>query len=420
MTAKDGSRWPRAVGAVAGQLTLALESFLLQLVAARTLGAEQFGVFALLFGSVVMATAISSGLVGDSLTVLDRHDPVLRSALARTAAGVLLVAGLAAAGGAWAVGLGPAVAAALAVATVAFLAADLGRRLLMATLRFWPLVLVDGLGLAAAMGAVGAAAALGSVGLADLLLAMGVGQGVACAGALACVPSAERSRPAHHPGGVDRVLGYGGWRAAQQLVRPTLLNATRWLVLVAAGAAAVGQLEAARLLVAPALLLVQGVGSYLFATYAADRADGVAPLLRRADVAATALLGGAVAVTALVALALPLLGRVLVPGYDLSTLAILGWGVYAASCAAVLPYGSLAAVRGRQAAVLGVRVVDGLVSLAAVAAALLLLGAPVAAAPWILAGGSFLGGAWCRQRLLLPLLVEPAAVPSTPHEQVPA
>ncbi|GAA4378190.1 hypothetical protein [Nocardioides caricicola] len=403
---------PRSLGAVAGQVTLAFGSFVVQLIAARALGPEGFGVFALLFGAMVMATALSTGLVGDSLTVLDRHDPVLRSALARTAA--VVVASATVAGvllGSFLVGLSTGDCAALAAATGAFLTADLGRRMLMAVLRFWHLVVVDGLGFLAAMVALTAFAAAGTVSLGDVLLALAAGQATACGAALACLPARERARPVlRRGGGVREVFGFGGWRAAQQFVRPTTLNATRVVVLAAAGAVAVGQLEAARLLVAPAMLLVQGLGSYLFATYAADRSLPLAASLRHADHGAAAMLAGAAAVTLAVTSVLPAVGPLLAPGYDLSMLAVLGWGTYAASCAAVLPYGSLAAVRGRPAAVLLVRVVDSVLALVAVALALLVLGAPAGAVPWLLAAGSFVGGVLCRQLLLVPRL--PASVES--------
>lgn len=398
--AGSGTGWRAAVGALAGQGTLAAGSFVLQVVAARTLGPEDFGVFALLFGAIVMATAVSTGLVGDSLTVLDRHDPVVRWALARCGAwavAVVAVAGPVLAGPV--AGLSLVEAVAFGAAAAAFVAADLGRRLLMAALRFWRLVLVDGLGLVAALAVLVTASAAGRLTLGAVLLAVAAGQTTACGVALTCVPADERSRPRRAPGGVRTVAGFGVWRALQQFVRPTTLNLSRWLVLVAAGAVAVGQLEASRLLVAPAMLLVQGLGSYLFASYAADRAAQPAALLARADRAAVVMLGGSLLVTGVVVVALPLVAPLLGADYRLPLGAVLGWGCYAGSCAAVLPYGSLAAVRGRQVAVLGIRVADAGLGLAAVVALVLVLGVTPDATPWLLAGGSFVGGALCRRLL---------------------
>ncbi|WP_296606740.1 hypothetical protein, partial [Nocardioides sp.] len=255
------------------------------------------------------------------------------------------------------------------------------------------------------------ASGAGRLTLAAVLGAIAAGQTAACVTALACVPADERSLPRPVNGGVREVLAFGTWRALQQFVRPTTLNLCRWVVLLAAGAAAVGQLEAARLVVAPAMLLVQGLGSYLFASYAADRAESSAALLARADRAAAVMLGGALVVTAVVAAALPVLAPLLGAGYHLPVAAVLGWGWYAGSCAAVLPYGSLAAVRGRQAAVLGLRVADAALALALVASVVLGLGASPAAAPWLLAGGSFVGGLLCRQLLLQPLTAPPVLSP---------
>ena len=394
---------PSAAGAVAGQATLALGSFVLQLLAARTLGAEGLGVFALLFGSVVIATAVSSGLIGDSLTVLDRHDPVLRAALAGSALSV--VGGSAAAAFVLGSALGSlrvSTAALFAAATAAFMTADLLRRTLMACQRYWRLVAVDSGAFVAAMGVL---LLLRGHGLTidSFLAALLVGQVAACLVALRSLPRAERRLPTRQRGGLRAVLAFGSWRAAQQFVRPTTLNLMRWLVLVTAGQVAVGRLEAARLFVAPAMLLVQGVGAYLFSSYAAGRDEPMSTLLRRADRGAATLLAvcGAVAVAATASA--PVLGPVLTGGrFDLATSAVLGWGLYAASCAVVLPYGSLAAVRGDQAKVFGLRVLDSLAGLAAIALALVWAGLPVATAPWLLAAGSVAAGVVCRQWLLVP------------------
>ncbi|WP_134741402.1 hypothetical protein [Nocardioides sp. 503] len=394
---------PPAAGAVASQATLALGSFLLQLLAARALGADGLGVFAMLLGSVIVATSVSSGLVGDPLTVLDRQDPAIRAALARLA--VVTVAGATTAAFALTWGLGllpPRTAALFAAATGAFMAADLLRRTMMACQRFWRLVHVDVCALLAGLSLL-VLLSRGQLTVDSFLAALLVGQLVACTASLRSLPRAERSLPTRAPGGLRAVLSFGSWRAVQQLVRPTTLNLVRWLVLVAAGQAAVGELEAARLLAAPAMMFVQGVGSYLFASYAAGRDEPMSALLRRADRGAAALLA-ACAVVAVVATACTgLVGPVLTGGrFELAPLAVLGWAVYAASCAVVLPYGTLAAVRGDQAEVFGLRVADSLAGLGATAVALLWVGLPIWAAPWLLAAGSVAAGAACRQRLLVP------------------
>jgi O-antigen/teichoic acid export membrane protein len=396
-------RLPAALGAVCGQVTLAFGSFVLQLLAARSLTAEGLGVFALLFGSVVIATAISSGLVGDSLTVLDRHDPAVRSALAWMGGSTVCLAAVTGLVLASSLGGLPASSAVLfAGATAAFMTADLLRRTLMACQRYWRLVLVDSLGFTAAAGFLLAASGAG-LGLDHFLGALWIGQSVACVVALRSLPRAERALPRRRLGDVRSVISFGSWRAVQQFVRPTTLNLMRWLVLVTAGQVAVGRLEAARLFVAPAMLVVQGVGAYLFSSYAAGRDEPLSRLLRRADRGAAVLLVGCSAIAAIATISAPLLGPLLTDDrYDLATVSVLGWAVYAASCAVVLPYGSLAAVRGDQAKVLGLRIADSLMGLGATAVALLWWGLHASAAPWLLSAGSVIAGFLCRQRLLVP------------------
>lgn len=399
------ARWrvPQPVTALAAQVTLAASSLVLQLFAARELGAAGLGQYALLFGAIVMATAVSTGLIGDTLTVLDRHEAGVRAALLRLSLGTVAAAattGLVVVTSVTDLPL--QTACAFAGAMAAFLVADLLRRLMMATLRFGRLVVVDGLGLVASIAALAASSGTGQLQVHDFVVALMVGQLTACSVAWLLLPAAERL-PASGTPVFAPVLGFGIWRAGQQFVRPTALNAARWLVLVSAGHAAVGELEAARVFVAPALLLVQGIGSYLFASYAADRDLPLPRLLARADRAAAVMLLVAAVTGAAAAAGVGVLGPLLTGGsFQLETLAVLGWTAYAASCAAVLPYGSLAAVRGHQAQVLVVRVLDSSLSLAVVAVALLLLGAAAWSMPWLLCVGSFVGGWWCRRVVRTP------------------
>lgn len=396
-----------ATGALAGQVTLALGSLLLQVVAARELGSEGLGHFALLFGYVVMATAVSTGLVGDSLTVLDRQHPAVRSGLLTAASATIVLA--AAIAFVLAVGpLGPGVAALFALATAAFMTADLLRRTVMACLRFWSLVIIDGLGFAFAATFLLVSAAITQLTLTHVVAALAIAQVTACVVAWRCLPDQERWLTGLGTVGLPSVARFGSWRALQQFVRPTMLNTARWVVLVAAGSAAVGELEAARVFVAPAMLLVQGVASYLFASYAAAQDQPVADLLHRADRGSTAMLTGCGLLAVGAAVATPSLGPLLTgDSFDLTVTAVLGWGVYAASCAAVQPYGSLAAVLGAPAKVFLLRLLDSAVALAATALALLVWGMPFVWVPWLLSAGSFLGGYLCRRLLLAPRAAAP-------------
>ena len=82
-----------ASGAMVAPFAQALSSLALQVIAVRELGADGFGVYALLYAAVVMAMALSNGLVGDSLTVLDRGRPEVRGAISVTAWASTIAAG---------------------------------------------------------------------------------------------------------------------------------------------------------------------------------------------------------------------------------------------------------------------------------------------------------------------------------------
>lgn len=392
-----------AVAALGAQVSVAGGSFLIQVLAARELGAAGFGTFAILFGAVVMAAAVSTGLVGDSLTVLDRGRPEVRSALCRVGVTTVALAAATTASVAVLFGQPPSRAVLFGAVVAAFMLADLFRRLLMAELLFWRLAAVDAVGALVGVGTACLWMLFAAPRVEHFLLAVLVSQLTTVALATVAAPAPSRARPDPGWGDWRAVLAYGSWRAVQQFVRPTALNLARWLVLLAAGQAAVGELESARVIVAPAMLLVQGLGSYLFSSYAADRHHGATVLLQRADRGAVVMLIGALMVGSVVALTLPVLGELLTDGrYQLTALAVLGWSCYAASCAAVLPYGTLAAVGGQQRLVLAIRVVDSVVSLALVALVVWLLGAQFGWAPWLLSTGSFVGGWFLRRRVLVP------------------
>ena len=404
------------LGAVGGQGTQALLGLAGQIVAVRLLAPSDWGVYAVLYGVVVVFAALASGFVGDSLTVLDRGSADVRRGLLAWAA-VWCVAAPAVAGvviGASGV-LAPAEAALFALAAGAFAAEEVARRLLMAQLRFWRLVVVDLTGLGALLGTAGLLAVGGATGLLLPLAALGAGQSVALVTALALAGPrrAATASPSWATGhsGVRIVAAYGSLRAAQAVVRPSLLTVTRLLVVLFVGTVATGDLEAARVFVAPVLLLVGGLSTYLFATFAVAHAVPTRTLVRRADRAVLRLLVGALAVGAVAVLLAPVAGE-LVAGRPLDTLAVAGWAAYAVSVAAVTPYGSLAAVRGGQARVLAVRVADSFFSLAA-AVAVLGVGAPPAAVPFALCAGSVLGGLLVRR--VVTSLGDAAAVPGRPR-----
>jgi hypothetical protein len=166
--------------------------------------------------------------------------------------------------------------------------------------------------------------------------------------------------------------------------------------------AAVGGLEAARIYMAPAVLAVTGVSSYLFASYASSPRTSLAQLLGFADrtmirLTGLVLLGGLLGV-----IVMPLLAPLLTGDeYELSRVAVAGWALFAAATAGVTPYGQLASVRGRHVAVFWLRVADSVASLVTIYVVVRVTGS-VEWAPLLMAGWSLLGGLTIRLLVIRP------------------
>lgn len=392
------------LGGVAAQGSQALASFALQLLAARTLGLDGLGQFAIWYGVILLVTAVVSGFVGDTMTVLDRHDPSIRFTLQLWCVGLSIGSGLASAAVALATGLlAFAVAGIFGAAVVVFVLEDTVRRLLMAHLMFWKIVVVDLAGLAGALSALGLAVMVGPLSLGAFFAAIVCGQSVALVTGTALVPKSDRYLVRTVQKLAPEVSRYGIWRSLQQAVRPALLTAVRVTVTLIAGLAATGQLEVARIYVAPIMLVVSGASSYLFTAFARERAVPIRKMLRKADrgVAALALIALVAGLIAMVLL--PWVGH-LVAGQEPDLLAVLGWIVYATSVAAVTPYGALAAVRGKQAGVLGLRLTDSVLSLLIVAVFIAFTGEFILV-PVLMTVGSLIGGPLIRGLLIRPLVV---------------
>jgi hypothetical protein len=383
-----------AAGAVCSQFSQAGASLVLSVAGVRYLTTASWGVLSLLLGSLVLATALMTGFVGDSLTVLDRADRSVRTALQIWC--VVIMSGLLVVGAfATAVPglLDRTEAVMFGLALAAFTMEDCARRLLMANLRFWSVVAVDLFALSVSVVVlVTEHAQHGRIVLSDFLLAVVLGQVLATGLGIVLLPSTERWLAAARTPAMMAVARFGGWRALQQGLRPTALTVTRLMVVAAASRAALGELEAARVYMSPTLLVVQGFGSYLLVSYAADRHLGRREAVRAADWATAILTGSSVVLGVVAVLALPLLGGVLTGGAThVDVVAAAGWALFAASAAATMPYTSLAAVRGRQPIVVGLRVVDTVASLVFVAVLLFVVRSSPSITPYGLALGAFVG-----------------------------
>ncbi|MGY1591295.1 hypothetical protein ACI79D_04895 [Geodermatophilus sp. SYSU D00708] len=409
----------RATTAVVGQATMALAGLALQVTAARLLGAGGLAVFALVYGALVLVTAVCSGMVGDSLTVLDRHDRAVRAGLHVWTVVVSTAAGLAGALAALVSGLVPVWAGLLlAPACAAFVVEDTLRRLLMATGRYGALPAVDGTSLVGAMAALGLAGLAGEVTLSSFVVALLAGQAAAAVVAWWLVPAGERPAGPWRRPGLRAVADFGVWRAAAQTVRPGSLTLLRLLVVGMVGAAAYGPLEAARVYTAPMLTLIAGIASFLLPHYVGLRDQGPSAGLRVADRASVGLVAGVGALGLAAVVLLPWLGPALSGGeYVVPLAAVTGWTAYAAGAALLLPYASLASVHGEQRRVLALRAVE-FVSLGAVAALVLVAPDAVAWVPFALAAGPVLTALAVRQSVVVPLVRRAARRPAA--QAVPA
>lgn len=391
-----------AIGAIGAQGAQAFASFVLQVLVAHTLGFSGLGRFAILYGVIVLASAVITGFVGDSLVVLDRHNHPIRSALQQFGLVLSVLAGIIAAITVFFLHLVDALDALLfACAIVVFCLEELIRRMLMAQLTFWRVALIDFAGFIVTLAVIGIFAIFGQLTLSVFLAGLCGGQTVALLVGIRLLPARERYVAAFKRGGYRAVADYGAWRSMQQLLRPAMLTAVRILVTVFVGISATGRLEAARTYTAPALLIISGLSSFLFVSFARVKNQPMRVLLRRADRAVAALVGATIAIAIVALIALPFVGSLLFPSAP-DVVAVVGWLVYTASVAAVTPYGALAALSGKQATVFGVRLTDTFVSLAAVSV-MLLLTIPSALTATALSFGSILGGLAIRFFILVPL-----------------
>jgi O-antigen/teichoic acid export membrane protein len=247
----------------------------------------------------------------------------------------------------------------------------------------------------AALVALGAAP--GRLGLDGFLAAMALGAAAAVVAARIQLPREEWAGGPVTAAGLRRVAGFGAWRAAQSGIRPLATVLLRTFVRALTSAAALGRLEAARLALAPMLIVTNGIGNFLLPHYARRHraaAGDVSPLLGPA----AGLVAAVLAYTALATALAPQLST-LITGEEgsLERVAVAGWGVFAAAFALGIPAGTLVLARGRSSVVFRLRAIDSAVGLTIAVA---LVGIAASLAPYGLAVGALLGAAllWGRAR----------------------
>lgn len=385
----------RVGGAVAAQGVTALASLVLQVVAARTLGAAGYGAFALCLAVLIAAVALYTGWVGDSLTVLDRFDsavrrPVVAAALIGAVAAAVVGAFAAlvlAATSAWEAVL-------FAVLIAVWLMEEIGRRLLIARMEFGTLVVNDCCYFGVTVLVLVGGRSMGfpwSLGL--LFAAMLMGSAAAVGLAVVQLPRYELRglRPSLH--GFGAVAGFAGWRSMQATLRPASLLAVRILVAQFGSLGAVAALEGGRLLLAPVQTVINGAAGFLMSAFAGIRRtdggpSGGARVRRMAFAATLSLVALVLLAGGTVALLLDPFAALLTDNeFQLSRGVVLGWAVYLATWAATLPAVADAVARRQSRLVFFARLFDSLVGLT-LAATALLLGFEYDVVPWLLSIGA--------------------------------
>ncbi|WP_433333637.1 lipopolysaccharide biosynthesis protein [Spirillospora sp. CA-294931] len=364
-----------AGGAVTVQFVTAGGSLVVQALAARSLGADGYGAYALYFAVLVLITSVQTSWVGDTLTVFDRFDPRIRGALILSVAGSVLAGALVGAAVSLAMGIGgPSATLLFALLVALWLLNETGRRVFTARMEFWRLAVGDGCYLLVTFAVLGLELAAGTRASVELLL------GAMCAGCmasivLACVrlPAREYEAAPLRGTAFREIAGFAWWRSIQAGIRPGALLLARLMIVGFASTAALASIEAGRLLLAPALTFVNGAGWFLLGDFAKAEREG-RPMRAAKAVRACALMAAIALVMSLAGILLAgWLGPVVTGGsFEVDGVALVGWGVYAVCFACTLPLASLATARKRSRAVFAIRgseALSGLVVLAVLLAA---------------------------------------------------
>lgn len=369
---------------VIAQGITAATSLLLQVVAAHSLGLSEFGMFAIFLALLWTAVGLYGGYVGDGLTVLDRHEPRIRSALVSSA---LVAATLFAAIGAGVVLAlrrgDPQLATVYAGMIVVWLLRETLRRLLIARLTFRTLVVNDCLYLAVVVGTLLAFHLTAGISMVALFGTMGIGAVAAIALGVAVLPRHELAGLRPRLSGMRELASFATWRAAQATLRPASMLLVRVLVAHILSFAAAGLLEAARLVVAAIQVVLNGAAGYLIASFAAAERAGRLTAGHLTARTAWLLLAVTVGLGGPLALFAEPVGR-LITGNPVDPLLALGWVVYLTVWAFGLPYGSECTARQLSRALFTARLVDSAAGLGLTAIALL-AGAAVVVVPWLMA-----------------------------------
>ncbi|WP_433245726.1 lipopolysaccharide biosynthesis protein [Actinomadura nitritigenes] len=390
MAGKAGRLLASAGGAVAVQFVTAGGSLVVQSLAARTLGASGYGAYALLFSIIVMITSVQTSWVGDTLTVFDRFEPRVRGALLLSVGGTVVAGAAVGAVVAAVMHLaGPLGIALFALSVALWLLEETGRRIFTARMEFWRLTVNDACYLLTTLAVLGGSLGAGADASVELLLAS------MCAGSAASIllarvrlPREEYALAPLRGTAFREILAFSWWRSVQAGIRPTALLLARVMIAGFASTAALAGVEAARLLLSPALTFVNGAGWFLLGDFAKAEKAG-RPMRARQAVRACGLMSGIALVMSLGGILLVgWLGPVVTGGsFEVDRVALGGWALYSVCFSCTLPLASLATARKQSRTVFVIRGVESLSGLAVLLGLLAADPGHAAIAPYCLGAG---------------------------------
>lgn len=344
-----------------------LASFLLQVVAATTIGASGYGKYAIILGLLSTLTALQSGL-RDAAIVLEpsaMHGSVLAAQyLANVAAAAIAVvvgarSDLTSSGGAF-----------LLAAMVSLWGfEEMGRRYLIRDQRFGAVVLNDLVYAAGAFGTVGVMYLVqGELSLSSFLWAMSAGSFASFGVSVVQLPTGTYSLRSASVRDMQSVLSFAGWRSAQNAIRPASITLTRVVIAGIASVAILGQLETARLVMQPVWVLISGLGPFLLSHFARSRESGGRVITDKLAGLSAGFAAMAAVWCAVVIVLADLVQPILVgDDYPVDRLAIAAWGSFYVAAAVGFPMAVLLVASKKALRVFLARATDGVIGLAAVA-----------------------------------------------------
>jgi O-antigen/teichoic acid export membrane protein len=390
----------KIAGAIAGQGIQAVSSLVFQLVAVRTLGDSrsarlaEFGRFSILVGLLITLSALLAGF-RDASIVHEVSDPHLRP-VANSMQFVMAVvaAGIGFVFAATFASADPGERMWFALVVLLWVLEEAGRRHFIARMHYGSLVINDMTYLSVAVGGLALRATLDSnLDITALLQCMAAGSAASFVlGLLVQLGPRRFSVRGTTRDGIAEVTRFAIWRSLHGLTTPAQVFLLRYGVSVLVATAAVGVLEAGRVLIAPGFVVVSGFSTFLLPTFARLRGkwDAFYRYLRRVVVFMALAMA---ALSALFVLLYEFLAELLLgdAADEVTLTLVVSWVLMLSITAISQPVGVSGVAMGRTRQVFAFRLADSAVGL--IAALLLAEFVSVDVAPLGLATGSIVGTA---------------------------